>query len=852
MMTIHPSKLTGLFVFIFALLIYTDFSASQAPPPPMPDKKFYPNSFELMVERDIEGYEGYDWVVFANKKGVTLTNDVGRTVSKAKFLEPFKVVDRRFEERKVKVVPFPDGGAGGWVDMCDLILHDQAIRSSIRVPHKIFLKVKLREATDAAEGVDLLRFRNGPGEGGGKQYDYLIKREEVNRVGSIFLYLYGVHFQTNDDLQRYLDLLDRCRRDKLPECMDLDLFKGADYYLVGAPLSVSTENIKNDNAIRGWLPKEAAVLWHTRQALETTETKGRMPEAHRFNKRPDLLEYFGIPDSQGRSEFIKKLVEEDKAERDDGSRTKKSGQELRYLVLENNERKGIASAYVGYSGAGYSVGKEEKAEKENVAKAHETMAKWQSGSKYVDLFFLIDGTKSMGDALVDVSNVVEGALDNLKKDPSFQLNYHAAVYRDRSEGKQQYVEWDRQTQPDLAKWLRAVKPISDPLDDFSEALFESIDKTLQNWSFSHEFSTRILFILADAGDDDDNKPIDKKISDTVKLLKEKCVLPLVLHFNHPLDKIDPNKIGAICDLKDIRPVMFRSREEFDAYTQSKEYKAMCEFKSQMRKVNESMYARAPNMHPVPTLEEGALEKKLENYVQNVVLKTSWMIEELKKIRQGQKSVLDIYQEFEHASESSESSAFTGGLFQAQFEMLRERHPELAEVLEKQPELAFLNAYMPVKDKNHRIMRPVLFISAAEIGRILTHIQTLHNEHRTCTPDAPSMTLKVSMLSVLGDLLQIPPNLVTDEQLDDWFDIILKGDASFVGAPDILKELCKNRDNWDHFLNKLKMAERYLIEIEKKRPEDITYIDLNDARYYWIYPEDIFPSLKSEKNPGGGE
>jgi flagellar hook-basal body complex protein FliE len=773
----------------------------------MPNEAFYPNPYSLMTENTIESFKGHDWYVYSNKKRAEILNENGQLLRHTKYLERFKAVER--VNSFLKVISVNDNSEAGWIDMRDLILLGRPIKNEYSVLQKVFLKVKLKEAANSAAGINSLRFRDGPGEPNKEDYKYLIKKDEINKVSSLFFYIYGVHF---NDEKKNEDIINS-------RYININIFKDADYFLIGQQVSLSPEDIKRsatekNKAIRGWIPRSSVVLWDNRQALQDIKSEHR--DAHKFKYYDNLLKYFKFSSDKKREHFITELVNNKDADKDIGAGNPKSGQALRYLVLFPEKLDEIQYAYIGYTG-----------EHQGIAKQQETLGKIQEGFNYLDIFFLIDATKSMGIPIKAAANVVNNLITSFKKDKSISLKLNAAVYRDESEKSRVYDEWDKRKNRNLADWLANVKAKSKSSDDYQEALFTGIKRALSGWNFSHDFSTRILIILGDAGD---NGRGGLNVSSVANLLEEKNVLPLSIHFNHALHRIKNSK-EAVCDDAKLRSY---SKD----YRSSKERMAMCSYIEQMEKLNRHFYHKTPELINIPSMKGDDFEKRLKVSVEDIVKKAKNSIESIRAVRQGQKSLSEVYKETEKTS-----SSITAGLFMAQMEMLRKKHPELADIITKRPELGFVNAYIGIKEKKHDITRPVLLLSAGELGRIISSIEAVTQYHRSCNPEIKDKILKQAMAIIVGELLQVNPHSITDEEVRNWFNIAIPDDRTYVGTFDILETMCNNPELWAGFLKKLEKARHFLNRLLSERPEDRIYRDINTLSYFWIYPEEIFPTVK---------
>jgi hypothetical protein len=784
------------FILIFVLLLKGNIFAEQF----RPNSKYYFNPYSLIYEDNVKTYKGYDWIVYANKNKAEIFSSTNQVSQTASYLEAFKVIEKN--GNKIKVVSRINPQKTGWMKLIDVIPIPAPIKNNIGVYQKVFLKVKVNEALNTREGMDGLRFRNGPGSGE-NSYDYLIGRDEVNRVSTLFFYVYGVAFNTNGETEAELE----------EKYADINHFRSADYYLMGDRLSFGEKEVKT--VIRGWIPRETAILWESRQALEAIEETGKN-EAHKFMNQSDLITYFTLPETE-KADYLSRLFDQNKVEIDYGDSKPQLGQTLRYLVFDQSNRP-VRSAFVGVTGS-ETAGKIKYVD----SNRDDVLKEYMLGSRYVDIFFLIDATASMETPLSSAAEVAQKIVNEFKNDPELKIDVRAAVYRDLVDNFRSYVEWDDDEYPNISDWLKSIKAKSVPGDDYKESLFHGISNAIDGWDSSHKYSNKLMFILGDAGDN--LKGTISSVDELAGIMRSKMITPFPVLFNHKLRYADPDNLGAICDQRSLSGMGTH-------YNNSKERKAMCAFLSQMSQLNNLVYGSIDqSLNNVPIVKGKQFESSLNKKTDEMIKKSRQKIDAVVKVRQGQQSV----------------SETGNGLFAAQIRMLSDIHPELSHILRKKPEMGFYKVHVAVKSNKRLITRPVLFLGEAEILKIQRNIQTLKAEHRDCNPEVMDKILKESVSALLGDLLQINPKQIDDEQLKKWFRISIGSERSFVAAPKVVETMCKNPKVWNKFLNKIEKADAFLgkliAQANDKTMKSRLYVDIKGVKYYWIYPEEIYPAAK---------
>lgn len=800
-----------IFLLLSTVLVQPVFSQMNRPA-----AEYYPNPYTLMKETSIEFDEGIMWYVLSNRINAPICKYPGmEPFSNADYLELFSVQERKTNYLKVKSMKREN--VEGWMDMKHLILLQRCIKDpDTKVYHKIFIKanINIKGRNMLESGLNSLRFRNGPGEGG-NEYNFLTSSDEIVREGGLFFYLYGVHF--NDETINY---------------QDTDQLKNADYFLIGDRPSFSIMGNKFENAvIRGWIPRQAAVLWDTRQALEVVPD--RPLEAHKFMNRPLMNRYFAIKEEPSRKKYLAENADEIII--DKGERPPEYGQELRNIILGiENKQFNVTSEYIGYIGQKQS----------NMASHQSFLADLHVGASNIEIFFLIGATESMNPCMVAVSRVAKKIMTRIEGS-GITITFNGAVYRDVSEGIHRYEAWDPIQTSNLLAWFNSINAYTNKGDpDYEGSLLFGTTQTIKGWKtqFKHPLSVRVLVILGDTGDNGKGPSLDE----TVSQLKEGMILPLAIHFKHQWINAQNNvqiEMGM---------------------------KAMSKFPDHIKSIYSRIYG-LPKLIELKSVEVNSIESELEKYISAAVNSVSEFIKQMPRIRLGQTSIKDQLCEMAYKSRLNdlqgckscntqeeflqylqnnppEKGMATGNsnvsFFLAYLKNLERENPELKNFVMIYPEAGFCDAYIALKEGNKRITRPVLLLSLYELQNIRYAIEDI-TLYRYCEDSKKHQLLVKAMATILGEVLQVNPDQVTREDLQRWFKLSVAPETNFLGVQDILAKMCSNRDKWTIFLKRLETAKKFIENLESSQPEKRLYRDLQKTPYFWVYPEEIFPPFNED-------
>ncbi len=794
----------------------------------------YLNPYELLTAEEID-YENIPWIVCCNRNNAPIYKNYGdeNSIDMAKYLEVFEVKNRN---KDYVFVHSKNRNIDGWMNMKNFILRGKAIIDpKTSVYHKVFLRVRVENKYSDEQGLNSLRFRNGPGEGIEKtsnqnqsegKYTFLTKTDETPGVASLFFYVYGVHFN-----------------DKTEDYQNASKLKDADYFLIGEKSSFTTSDL-DKNVIRGWIPRQSAVLWDTRQALEKIPNRlKKNHDAHKFKSRKLSNIYFSCTNEQEKQNVLEKYSGE--IVRDNGEGPPSKGQILRNIVLgSKNFHNGIWSEHIGFTGRSYQG----VTSSENSEAQQDFMALLHESSKYLEIFFLVDATESMEPCLKTVEKVIS-EIENSEElvGKTVKTVFNGAVYRDKSEGSYSYQEWNPNETSSVSEWFGNVSAYSDSGDDYPEDLFNAIIQASENWGAHpriHRLSMRIMIILGDAGNHNNHS----KENEVIEIFKENMIIPFAIHFKHNCRSSQKEK----CDL---------------------ETDAMQKYIDQLTRISKDKIQSIPG--------DEQLYGNIKQNLVSIIKALNKLREEMPKIRLGEKSfcesLCEIYYEppcqnlikgCKKSSVNEEkfkkyikenpckipgsmSKDNNIGIFLTYLDYIKNKNPELYTYITKRPRMAFNEGFIALKKQDTYITRPILLLGRYELGKIEDSIEDITTMYRSCENDKNHDLIKDALSTILGELLQTDPDVIRFKQLENWFGnaskLLVGAEKSFLGVEELMNKMCEHPSKlWEPFLNQLEDVKDRIRTIKTNRNPSRTYLDLSDYTYYWIYPEEIFPRPASNE------
>lgn len=799
----------------------------------MPDYEQYMNPYELIFI-DNPNTLTNDWVVFANRDDAPVLEkprDGAAVLCYTRYLGRYKVFAK--EGHFLKVAGMDAGVLHGWVDLRHFILSPSSIvHPKTRVRLKAFFRVKMtgKMGSEGEKGTSRLRFRSGPGLGlegrsADGKYQYLSSDDQVVNVGSLISYVFGVHF-IDDKPKRY---------------QDSDQLKEADYFLVGDYQTFRNKEMKAQKAtnkliLRGWIPSQGAVVWDTRQALE--KRGGPSPEAHIFGQRNMLYEYYSRQGA-GRQQYLRD--HEDLVVVDTGASKKASGQNMRPIILKQEQyhkKLGVYSEQIGFSGnsGGYDTA---------------ILADIQEGARHLDLCFLVDGTLSMKPVLIAAAEVCEKVVGILRQ-KGLKPNISAAYYRDEKDGSKYYGR----PRPDenVVSWLSNVQEYSSSNDpDYLESVNDGILSTVRRWKFSHPYSFRVLVILGDVGDNGRGGNAAK----VIQLLQDKRVLPLAVRFIHPYTK------------------------EGELSAEREEQAAMDAFTTQLggifQQVYGSLYSAYPGLSPTH-LDSTRLTGSLTELIRQQGVSLGAVIEEMQDVRYGITSIKAVIckeafpddvllrkqcnacSDKDALLETLAKSSGKGnpGLIMAYLNSLKRRDPTIWKVVMQKPDIGFQEGFVALKQRDDYHTRPVLLLSQTELKILNQDYTDIIHLSVTCDEEVFHNTLKRAMSMIMGEVMTTNPNRVSRQKFEKWTLRTVDSSRALFGDVGMMlikardQQLCNDRKLWDTFYDSVTEGSRFIERLLfPKTPESSSrnqlhstrlYRDQLNYKYFWVYPEEIFPPM----------
>lgn len=415
------------------------------------------------------------WRVYAARDGVPVYADRNGTKPASRpalsFLESFCVltedkVAKRLElcrsTSEVSSSALRVDETVGWVSTSDLILSSQPYRTQYLVSRKVFVVNDWREFSIAQrEEFEALKVvaRASPDTAG----------REINKVTGL------------DSRFSFVYRWDRPGNNRR-------------WALLGTRRFIPDS--RPQDCIVGWVPVNRLVEWNTRIALEPDP--GRITPAHIYaNQAGAQGAYAG---ETGRPLFQDRMV-----------RTPAPPADWRYPML-GEVRSGDATALIGWLGGLSISGSATQVDPGPLQKVADRVRYRVS---HVNVIFVIDATRSMGPYLQAVSR---SSRDIMKRASEFKhtdlkVRFGAVVYRDMEDTPpidQKALSPDFQ---DIYSFLDRQEEPNGGDADYPEALFAGIEAAL---TMAPAGETNVLFLIGDAGNNDEKGPISPRLAQLVK------------------------------------------------------------------------------------------------------------------------------------------------------------------------------------------------------------------------------------------------------------------------------------------------------------------------------------------------
>ena len=361
--------------------------------------------------------------------------------------------------------------------------------------------------------------------------------------------------------------------------------------------------------------------------------------------------------------------------------------------------------------------------------------------------------------------------------------------------------------------------------------------------FQHPDSLRVMFVLGDAGDNSED--LDSAREETRTQLQQKEIALFPIHFNHPLKDDDYkqlgqlSKLGAICNEEQWQTQIAEmygptavAGAAAGKYARSYERISMCGFIEQMAELAKRDGNTLTTQ--VRSLTNNNLGTVLAESTGEYLTGATEMVGTLRKLRQGRLNLPEAEAEMRRHGDIALS------IFQHRIRQMRKQMPELSGMLAQRPELAYSELYIAEEDGDRKLLRPVLLISQRELGKIITNMTNLNQYDRTCSQATHKRLVAESLTALLGELLHLHLDLITDADIDKWSSLSVDEQKSYMGKHKLIEEYCRNNDKWMHFLSRMEEAVRSLNPLLGDQQHPRRFTDISGVIYYWLYPEELFP------------
>jgi len=801
----------------------------------------YNNPYEMMHSEAIGKIENHNeyltWTVIANKQNAKLFMNTGGMFEEnghyADYLQLFHVLSRNGYYLEVKALNKPLK-ENQWLHMKDLILLERSIKNP---KSQIYMKAHPLVKLDSFDNMNAIKLRNGPGETRNhysktNAYQYL----DTIRVGDIFLYIYGVYFDEKND--NYLE-----------SYFHIDNYKDAKYFLVGKTAGLCPEEA--GETILGWLPNESIVLWPSRQGLDVIPDR-KHNWAHIFSQEDQIQKYFIAKNKS--NEYIKKI--KDLIVQDKGGMLSFCSGSMKPIVIDHP----LHNEDLEYANIGYSSRKNVKSvTRHEDQKEQITLADLRKLSKNIEVYFLLDATKSMDSCFRASAIIVQEIMDHLS---GYDCQFYAGIYRDTNDGIHKFEEWNNDSGKSLSQWLNTVetKTFKGPDNDYQELLYYGIFQAVKSWrkKFKTKIGIRMMLIIGDTGNTEYNKTTIAQVSNS---LTENTILPMALHFVHKPKNADEQK--AIKQFKGDLRVVYKmlstdSLIPFETVDVSDiESSIFYEYLPSQIKLKKTTNRVVIYFQRIINTYIQFIKKYIEYGLSEVILGQKSLIQMIcdKGISKNSEAhekcckckdlncLIKVVSEYREYSPQDVNNDI--GFPIALLKMLGDKCPECLSYLTKKPEAGFAEGYIAVKQDNHLISRPIWLLSFQELENIKYKTQSFLSHTYTGNCEGKVHKTVIDALSVIiGQSLDIQPDEITKEQIKKWFNIVIDSDRTSI-LPELARKLCRDTKAFLELKQKLreipKNIKRITYDLKDEREYKSLELDSKNA-YFWVYPEELFPKI----------
>ena len=292
-----------------------------------------------------------------------------------------------------------------------------------------------------------------------------------------------------------------------------------DAYLIGRRNRIDAKK-KSIEVIQGWVPKNRAVVWNHRIAVEPNwdqtavqERIGKNLHPSVFNDKQAAQNYVNTGDVKKNDIF---WANDDKSMLKEG---RLLGEWRRFPLF--NKRSSNQIFNVGYMGN--IITDNTTLNQVTKAEIDKKISLSRDAKRNINIIFVIDGTQSMNPYFSAMSNAIRQSMQQMKDNLGSlktlnSLNFGAVVYRDFAEGDlitEVYKPTPRYNE--VANFLSLIDTEHGKDKDLPEAVYYGIKKAIR---LLKKGETNLLVLIGDAGNHNRNDNSQVKAETLIKLLSD--------------------------------------------------------------------------------------------------------------------------------------------------------------------------------------------------------------------------------------------------------------------------------------------------------------------------------------------
>lgn len=285
---------------------------------------------------------------------------------------------------------------------------------------------------------------------------------------------------------------------------DIDA-EGNEWYLLSTADFIASINDREE--ILGWTNKNRLIDWDSRIAVEPNWKK----EAQKERKNKQQLVFWADKESSLKYSASDELVSDSMKIWDKDSLKKRANGSLpRFPLLQNPKITQYDNKKIKILKAGI-IGDVKNREEtiisaENFSKVINKITKKLIKKKNVNVFFVIDATKSMQPYFGSVKNAITKFMAKVKeKNSNNKFKFAVGIYRDISEGEEKaFKVKEFGNTKDILKFLSNVEAKDVRNYTFTESMFDGIINSLYDSPVDAD-GTNFLIVIGDAGNHTKNE-----------------------------------------------------------------------------------------------------------------------------------------------------------------------------------------------------------------------------------------------------------------------------------------------------------------------------------------------------------